>query len=66
MLSALVPFQITKLTKSFIANIAFLRFLVRVNTHVNFHLTICTKTLLADIAFAVSYTHLTLPTKRIV
>ena len=51
MLSALVPFHITKLTKSFIANIAFVRFLVRVNTHVNFHLTICTKTLLADIAF---------------
>ena len=34
MLSALVPFQITKLTKSFIAHIAFIRFLVRVNTHV--------------------------------
>ena len=46
MLSALVPFQITKLTKSFIAHIAFIRFLVRVNTHVVFQSTRVTKTLL--------------------
>ena len=39
MLSALMPFQITKLTKSFIANIAFVRLLVRVNTHVDFQIT---------------------------
>ena len=51
MLSALVPFHITKLTKSFIANIAFVRFLVRVNTHVNFQMTRCTKTLLAHDTF---------------
>ena len=38
MLSALVPFQMTRLTKSFIAHIAFVRFLVRVNTHVTFKL----------------------------
>ena len=50
MLSALVPFQITKLTKSFIAHIAFIRFLVRVNTHVVFQSTRVTKTLLAHIA----------------
>ena len=49
MLSALVPFQITKLTKSFIAHIAFVRFLVRVNTHVVFQSTRVTKTLLAYI-----------------
>ena len=36
MLSALVPFQITELTKSFIADIAFVRFLVRVNARVVF------------------------------
>ena len=36
MLSALVPFQMTRLTKSFIAHITFVRFLVRVNTHVLF------------------------------
>ena len=51
MLSALVPFQITKLTKSFIAHIAFIRFLVRVNTHVVFQSTRMTKTLLAHITF---------------
>ena len=39
MLSALMPLQITKLTKSFIANIAFVRLLVRVNTHVDFQIT---------------------------
>jgi hypothetical protein len=50
MLSALVPFQITKLTKSFIAHIALVRFLVRVNTHVVFQSTRVTKTLLAYIA----------------
>ena len=50
MLSALVPFQITKLTKSFIAHIALVRFLVRVNTHVVFQRTRVTKTLLAYIA----------------
>ena len=36
MLSTHVPFQITRLTKSFIAHVAFVRFLVRVNTHVVF------------------------------
>ena len=51
MLSALVPFQITKLTKSFIAHIALVRFLVRVNTHVVFQSTRVTKTLLAYITF---------------
>ena len=51
MLSALVPFQITKLTKSFIAHIALVRFLVRVNTHVVFQRTRVTKTLLAYITF---------------
>ena len=50
MLSALVPFQITKLTKSFLAHIALVRFLVRVNTHVVFQSTRVTKTLLAYIA----------------
>ena len=51
MLSALVRFQITKLTKSFIAHIALVRFLVRVNTHVVFQMTRLTKTLLAHITF---------------
>ena len=45
MLSAHVPSQITRCSEALLANIAFVRFLVRVNTHVNFHLTICTKTL---------------------
>ena len=51
MLSALVPFQITKLTKSFLAHIALVRFLVRVNTHVVLQSTRLTKTLLAHITF---------------
>ena len=51
MLSALVPFQITKLTKSFIAHIALVRFLVRVNTHVSLQMTRLIKSLLAHITF---------------
>ena len=51
MLSALVPFQITELTKSFIADYCIRTFLVRVNTHVPFQATRFTKTPLAHIAF---------------
>ena len=51
MLSTHVDFQMTKLTKSFIAHITFKRFLVRVNTLVPFQITRLTKTLLAHIAF---------------
>ena len=49
--NTLVPFQITRLTKTLLANITFIRFLVRVNTYVDFHLRRCTKTLLAHITF---------------
>ena len=48
-LSTHVPFQITILTKTLLANIAFVRFLVRVNTLVPFQSTRITKTLLAHI-----------------
>ena len=51
MLSALVPFQITRCSKTLLAHITFVRFLVRVNTHVSFQTTRCSKTLLAHIAF---------------
>ena len=51
LMSALVPFQITRLTKSFIAHITFVRFLVRVNTHVALQMTRFTKTFLAHITF---------------
>ena len=51
MLSALVPFQSTELTKSFIAHIAFVRFLVRVNTHVALQTTRFTKSFIAKITF---------------
>jgi len=46
-----VRFQITRLTKSFIAHITLVRFLVRVNTHVALQTTRLTKTLLAHITF---------------
>ena len=46
-MSALVALQSTVLTKLHLAHIAFLRFLVRVNTHVDFQLTRCTKLHLA-------------------
>jgi hypothetical protein len=45
-----VPFQMTRLTKSFIAHIALVRSLVRVNTRVDFQITRCTKSLLANTA----------------
>ena len=68
MLSALVPFQMTRLTKSFIAHITFVRFLVCVNTRVPFQITRLTKTLLALIAlvrFLVSVnTHVVLQMTR--
>ena len=51
MLSALVPFQSPRITKSFIADITFVRPLVRVNTHVGLQTTRLTKTLLAHITF---------------
>ena len=51
MLSALVPFQSTELTKSFLAHIAFVRFLVRVNTHVALQTTRFTKSFIAKITF---------------
>ena len=51
MLSALVPFQITRCSKTLLAHITFVRFLVRVNTHVNFQLRRCTKMLLANFTF---------------
>ena len=49
MLSTLVPFQIARVTKSFITNIAFKRFLVRVNTLVDVQLTRLTKSFIAHI-----------------
>ena len=51
MLSALVPFQSPRITKSFIADITFVRFLVRVNTLVPFQITRITKALLTHITF---------------
>ena len=50
-MSALVALQSTILTKLHLAHIAFLRFLVRVNTHVGFQMMRFTKTLLAHITF---------------
>ena len=44
-------FQMTRITKTLLAHITFVRFLVRVNTHVAFQSTRFTKTLLAHIAF---------------
>ena len=46
-----VPFQATRCTKSFIAHIAFVRLLIRVNTHVSGQLGWSCKHLLANIAF---------------
>ena len=51
MLSARVFFQTTRLSKTSLAHITFVRFLVRVNAHVDLQITWCTKTLLAHIAF---------------
>ena len=51
MLSAHVPSQITRCSEALLANIAFVRFLVRVNTHVNFQIASLSKTLLTHIAF---------------
>ena len=39
MLSTHVPFQMTRFTKTLLAHITFVRFLVRVNTHVGFQIT---------------------------
>ena len=50
-MSALVALQSTILTKLHLAHIAFLRFLVRVNTHVDFQITKLTKSFIAHIAF---------------
>ena len=44
-------FQITRSMKALLAHITFVRFLVRVNTHVAFQITRITKTLLAHITF---------------
>ena len=49
-MSALVALQSTILTKLHLAHIAFVRFLVRVNTHVAFQITKLTKSFIADIA----------------
>ena len=38
MLSAHVPFQITRITETLLAHITLVRFLVRVNTHVAFQI----------------------------
>ena len=46
-----VPFQITSSSKTLLALIALVRFLVSVNTHVVLQMTRFTKTLLAHIAF---------------
>ena len=51
MLSALVPFQSIRMTKSFIAHIAFIRFLVRVNALVPFQTTRLSKTAHIIISF---------------
>ena len=51
MLSTHVLCQITRCTKALLANITFIRFLVRVNTLVGFQSTSSTKTLLTHIAF---------------
>ena len=51
MLSTHVFLQSTKLTKSFIAHVAFVRFLLRVNTLVLCQTTRCTKSFIAHITF---------------
>ena len=51
MLSAHVSFQSTRLRKTSLAHIAFIRFLVRVNTLVTFQMTRFTKSFIADITF---------------
>ena len=51
MLSTHVPSQITRYTKTLLAHITLVRFLVRVNTHVGFQTTRLSKTLLAHITF---------------
>ena len=56
MLSTHVPFQSTRFTKALLANITFIRSLVRVNTHVRFQITRFTKALLAHITFCLLYT----------
>ena len=50
-MSTHVSFQMIRSTKTLLAHIAFVRFLVRVNAHVLFQTTRITKTLLAHIAF---------------
>ena len=50
MLSALVPFQSTRCSKTLLAHIALVRFLLRVNTLVAFQMTKLTKSFIADIA----------------
>ena len=51
MMSTLVPFQMLRFTKSFIANITLVRFLVRVNALVDSQSTRVTKAHLAHVAF---------------
>ena len=51
MLSAHVPFQITRITETLLAHITLVRFLVRMNTHVFFQITRITKLHLAHITF---------------
>ena len=50
MLSGLVPFQITRCSKTLLAHIALVRFLVRVNTHVVLQSNRMTKSFIAHIA----------------
>ena len=50
MLSTHVRFQTTRLTKTSPAHITFIRFLVRVNTHVSGQIVWCSKHLLANLA----------------
>ena len=51
MLSTHVPLQITRITKTLLAHITFVRFLLCVNTHVRFQMLRLTKSLLAHITF---------------
>ena len=62
MLSTRVPFQSTRITKTLLANIAFIRSLVRVNTHMSRQLGWCYKQLLANIALVLP--SLSLPSFR--
>jgi len=50
MLSGLVPFQITRCSKTLLAHIALVRILVRVNTHVVLQSNRMTKSFIAHIA----------------